>query len=332
MPDHQPSAAVDAVMLEWLLHAEEPWARYNALRDLAGAPAEAPETRAAYAAMQAHPAVADLFAALAPWPPAAPLARAYDPKDSLWKLATLADFGLARDDPRVAALAEAVFAAQAEGGGFLHGGFDHTKTWDARPYICIAHVMTYALARFGYGDDPRLGRAYAQIAAWQRDDGGWHPNQANLPGGKGAAEPSCPFGTGNVLRALAAHPQWRGSAVAERGAGYLLTCWERRAEPYRPVGFGIGSTWLKSQYPFVQYQFLKTVDTLSRIPAAGADPRYREMVAHLESKRDDAGRWSAEGVNKPWSAFDFGQKKTPSPWITLLALGILRRSAAPAAP
>jgi len=38
-----------------------------------------------------------------------PLKRAYDPKDSLWKLQVLADFGLRQDDARIAAIA----------GGFL---------------------------------------------------------------------------------------------------------------------------------------------------------------------------------------------------------------------
>ncbi|MDQ6739847.1 MAG: hypothetical protein M3021_05650 [Actinomycetota bacterium] len=33
-----------------------------------------------------------------------------------------------------------------------------------------------------------------------------------------------------------------------------------------------------------------------------------------------------EVVSKAWSAFDFGQKKTPVPWLTLLALRILHRS------
>ena len=69
-----------------------------------------------------------------------PLSRAYDPKDSIWKLGTLADSGLCRDDERIATLAEKIFAAQAEDGGFLHGGFDHTRSWHTRPYICISHV------------------------------------------------------------------------------------------------------------------------------------------------------------------------------------------------
>src|SRR5205823_14983200 len=110
----------------------------------------------------------ELIASLDEWPPAKPLRRAYDPKDASWKLSVLADFGLRRDDPRIEKIVERVLAAQAENGGFLHGGFDHTKSWHTRPYICVAHVMTYALARFGYLGDPYLERAYKHIVAWQR--------------------------------------------------------------------------------------------------------------------------------------------------------------------
>jgi hypothetical protein len=78
----------------------------------------------------------------------------------------------------------------------------------------------------------------------------------------------------------------------------------------------------------VQYQLLKTVDTLSRILAARSDARYEGLVDRLRAKQTAQGGWIADGVNKPWSDFDFGQKKQPSPWITFLALGILRRSAA----
>ena len=263
-----------------------------------------------------------LFGALEAWPPENPLSKAYDPKDSIWKLNTLADFGLQKDDKRIADLAKRVFIAQAENGGFLHGGFDHTKSWDARPYICISHVMTYALARFGYLDDPRLQKAYDHIQEWQRLDGGWHPNKLNLLGNERESEPSCPFGTTNVLRAVVANPQLRDGSNTQRAAEYLLDCWERRAEPFRPVGFGIGSTWDKVQYPFVQYQLLKTLDALVQISTIRKDKRLLEMLSRLKNKQNVDKSWTAEGINKPWSEFDFGQKKTTSAWITFLAFRI----------
>lgn len=258
------SQADKDTVVEWLISSGEPWVVYNALVDLRDTDGGSAEVQAAYRSMQEHPQVTGLLDGLSSWPTETPLGKAYDPKDSIWKLNTLADFGLKKDDKRVAAIADRVFAAQSEDGGFLHGGFDHTKSWHTRPYICISHVMTYALARFGYLDDPRLNRAYDQLMAWQRLDGGWHPNKLNLPGEEREAEPSCPFGTLNVLRAVVANPSLRDSVVADSAAEYLLTCWERRGEPYRPVGFGIGSSWDKVQYPFVQYQLLKEIDTFLR--------------------------------------------------------------------
>lgn len=318
--------------IEQFLMQSQPWVAYNAAVDLLGDRPDSPRVRRFYDAMRKHPCVAALIKALDPWPPKQPLTRAYNPTDSIWKLGTLADFGLRRDDKRIAAIAERVFGAQAENGGFLHGGFDHTRSWDARAYICIAHVMTYALARFGYTDDRRLVRAYEQICAWQRSDGGWHPNEKCLPGGEREAEDSCPFGSLNVLRALTAHTSHARSKTAQRGVGFLLTCWQRRSEPFRPVRFGTGSTYLKVQYPFVQWQLLKSLDTLSLVPSALKDPRFKEMVAVLKAKQDLDGTWMPESINKSWGEFDFGQKKEPSAWVTLLALRVLNRAGMDAIP
>jgi hypothetical protein len=71
---------------------------------------------------------------------------------------------------------------------------------------------------------PRLERAYQHLLRWQRLDGGWHPNQEALPGGTREREPSCPFGTGNMLRALVVHPEHQAGVEARRAGEYLLAC------------------------------------------------------------------------------------------------------------
>lgn len=53
------------------------------------------------------------------------------------------------------------------------------------------------------------------------------------------------------------------------------------------------------------------------------------MIERLRGKQDTSGKWLAESVNKPYSDFDFGQKKQPSPWLTLLALRAILRSENP---
>jgi hypothetical protein len=308
-------------VIDWLVSSDEPWVVLNTRLDLLGQGEGEPEVKAAYQALKKNEMVADLLDDLKIWPQTQPLGRAYDPKDSPWKLSMLADFGLKREDKRVADFAAKVFANQATApvpSGFLHGGFDHTRSWDKRPYVCVSHVMTYALARFGYLGDARLDRAYEYLEEWQRLDGGWHPTQACLPGESREDEPSCPFGTVNVLRAVAANPVLRKSKTANRGVENVLTSWERRKEPYRPVGFGMGTTFGRLQYPFVQHQLLKTVDTLANFPAALGDKRFGEMLDVVTEKHTPDGFFKPEGVNKPFAEFDFGQKKVASPWITFL--------------
>src|SRR5436309_16022852 len=108
------SAAQFTQTLDWLLNAEEPWVVYNALTDLARAGPSDPRSLEAYRQRQQHPQVAALVEALDCWPSEKPLKGAYDPKDAIWKLGTLADFGLRRGDARIEAIAGRVFSAQTE--------------------------------------------------------------------------------------------------------------------------------------------------------------------------------------------------------------------------
>ena len=57
-----------------------------------------------------------------------------------------------------------------------------------------------------------------------------------------------------------------------------------------------------------------------------SDPRLAEMVALLASQADPQGRFTPGSVWQAWSGWEFGQKKVPSRWLTLLALRILHRA------
>jgi hypothetical protein len=298
----------------------DPWVELVARRDLLG---EAPDA-ALRARIAADPRVGDLLEATDPWPPERRSTKAYDPKDAIWKVGVLADFGLDRTDPRVAALAERLFDSTAPDGTFRHGGFDHTKSYDVRGYTCITHVVTGGLARLGDRDDPRLAPAIEHIRATQRLDGGWHPNAALQPGTPRESEPSCPFGTVHVLRAATNVGGQLLDDVGPRATAYLLDCWARRGEPFRPVGFGMGSTFAKLTYPFATYGILSFVDALTAAPWARSDPRLVALVAAVAASGDEDG-YAATTVSGAWAAFDFGQKKTASPWITALVLRAIRR-------
>jgi hypothetical protein len=107
---------------------------------------------------------------------------------------------------------------------------------------------------------------------------------------------------------------------------FLLRCWQNRGRiKYAGHDSEIGKDWEKLKYPFTDYKILKYLDVLSQSDAARTDPRMARIADHIMKKADSDGRFHAESIHKVWSDFDFGQKRKPSRWITLLVYRILKR-------
>ncbi len=306
---------------QWLLESDEPWTRYRTLVDLLDRSLDDSKVMAARAAVTR----------------AEPVKRIFDAqrKDGGWEadylcyscssqhqgdtmslLSVFADFGLTVEDERVARACEFALRFQTDSGNF------RVTTEDSQTFICLSANTVRSLAALGLIDDERLQRTYQYIVETQRLDGGWIHSKSAQRGQPREHVPSCPHATLNVLWALAEHPELRESRVARDGAEVVLRHWAERTRLY---GWGIGSTWPRLKYPFIWYGLLKYADVLSRFAFLKDDPRLREVIAVLIAKQDDAGHWRAESVYKYWKDFDFGQKKAPSPWITLLALRIIKR-------
>jgi len=105
---------------DWLLASDEPWTRYHALTDLLGRPAADPEVCSPRQEMIQHPQVNDLLAAASTWGDD-PFKRHNDAAYAIYKISTLADFGLCPDDPGMDGVLEKIFAHQAPEGcaGYL---------------------------------------------------------------------------------------------------------------------------------------------------------------------------------------------------------------------
>ena len=83
--------------IDWLLASAEPWTRYRVLVDLLDRPAGDPEVEATRLEMLSHPQVASLASDAAPWGQR-PLKRHNDASHPIYKLSTLADFGIRAQD------------------------------------------------------------------------------------------------------------------------------------------------------------------------------------------------------------------------------------------
>ncbi|MGE5584941.1 MAG: hypothetical protein ACM309_05290 [Bacillota bacterium] len=89
--------------------------------------------------------------------------------------------------------------------------------------------------------------------------------------------------------------------------------------------FYMGTDFRKLKAPLVWYDLLHVLDVLSQFPWLVTDARLMDMTTTLKQKADPHGRFSAESIWTPWKAWEFGQKKEPSRWITVLAWRIIGR-------
>ena len=127
-----------------------------------------------------------------------------------------------------------------------------------------------------------------------------------------------------MLKALAQTPEWRDSPASRTGAETLLALWAQSREQH-PYMFYMGSDFRKLKAPLIWYDILHVLEVLTQFPWLRDDDRLREMADVVRGKADEQGRFTPESVWKAWEEWDFGQKRTPSRWLTLLILRVLRR-------
>lgn len=314
--------------VDWLLSGE-PWVDYRTRLDLLGEGEYNLPVQAARAAMLADPAVQALLAELAGWPGAV-IASHKSAGQPFHKLTFAADLGLQPGDPGVDVVVERILAHPSPEGPFqlpvnipeYHGGSGQEQwAWA----LCDAPLVVYALFKMGLGEDERVQRALDHLVGLVRENGWPCALSANMNfRGPGRKEDPCPFATLAMLKALSADPARLDSPAAHSGAECLLSLWHDSLQRH-PYIFYMGDDFRKLKVPLVWYDLMHVLDVLTAFPFTRRDPRLLEMTALLQSKADPNGRFTLESVWTAWKGWEFGQKKQPSRWLTLLAWRILRR-------
>jgi len=285
---------------------------------------------AARQAMLAHPQIQALLAELSEWP-GPPLKRHNDASHLLHKLAFAADVGLRVGDPGVDNVVERVLVHQSAQGPFqivvnIPTHFGGSGKDEANWALCDAPLVIYALLKLGVRDDARVQAVVEYLASLVHDNG-WPCAAAPEMGkfhGPGRASDPCPYANLLMLKLLAELPMLRDSAAARAGAETALTLWSQRKER-RPYLFGMGTDFAKLKVPLIWYDILHVLDVLSRFPWLRDDPRLREMAALVVDKADTDNRFTPESIWMAWKGWDFGQKRAPSRWLTLLVVRMLGR-------
>lgn len=278
-----------------------------------------------------HPRVRALLADLSEWP-GPPLKSHKSAGHLLHKLCFVADLGLRSTDAEIARLVERIMALRSDEGPFqimanIHPRFGGTGNDQFTWMICDAPRILYALSKLGLGGSPEVRDAVQYLVGLVRDNG-WpcacDPALGKFRGPGRKSDP-CPYANLLMLKLLALYPDMHAHRSTLIGVETLLSLWEQRRER-RPYLFAMGSDFAKLKAPLIWYDILNVADTLTQIQSAREDSRLAELIALLESKMGVDGRFTAESVWRDWSAWDFGQKREPSRWITLIAQRNLRRA------
>jgi hypothetical protein len=317
-------------LIAWLLDGA-PWVEYRTRVDLLEQSQDDPLVAKAYSATLAHPNIRSLINELSEWP--GPILKSHKKAGHfLHKLGFLADIGLGADDPGIERIAQRITEHQSSEGLFQvlvnitprYGGTGEDQyAW----MLCDAPLVTYAMARFGFGGRPKIQEALAHLVSLERENG-WpcaaSPELGKFRGPGRKADP-CPYANLLMLKLLAQFPGRHSDQPTRIGVETALTLWEQRRDR-RPYLFAMGTDFVKLKAPLLWYDILHVTDVLTQIPWVVEDRRLREMIEVVRSKAGQDGKYTAESIWMDWKTWEFGQKKEPSKWITLVAHRVLKRS------
>jgi hypothetical protein len=313
-----------------LLLQGPPWVRYRTLVDLLDRPENDPEVLVAWKAVLASPEIQALLSELDSWP-GPPLKRHNEAGHLLHKLVFLSDAGIKAGDPGVDRVIQLILNNRTQDGMFrvlmnVSPHFGGTGQDQMVWMLCDAPSVLYALINMGLGDDPAVRTAAAYLAELSFEKGWPCAVSADLGKfrGPGRKTDPCPYATLVSLKALSRLPEWRDSPVCRTGAAALLDLWDRRKET-KPYLFAMGTDFAKLKAPLVWYDILHIMEVLTQFPWLSGDKRMGEMADIIRTKADTQGCFTPESVYKSWAEWDFGQKKRPSPWLTLLTQRVLKR-------
>ena len=306
-------------VLDWLLDSD-PAIRWQVLRDLVHAPAEAVAAERARVATEGWGArLLALQGEDGQWAGGAcfpALSSGWRDEEGQPWTSTLPTLQLLRDlgvDPRSERVRRAVERVR-DGCRWEHAG-QPFFAGEVEP--CI-NGRTVALGVY-FGE--HVDGVVARLVDERLEDGGWNCEAEN-----GSVRSS--FATTiNVLEGLWAYEQARGgsaASVAARRGGeeYLL---ERRLMRRRSTGEIVDPAWLQFSFPpRWQYDVLRALDYFRSV-GDEPDPRVKEAIDLVRSRQQADGTWLLENTHpgKVHFALEDGDGR-PSRWNTLRALRVLR--------
>ncbi|MHC1786696.1 MAG: hypothetical protein AB9880_06525 [Christensenellales bacterium] len=266
-----------------------------------------------------------------------PVSAHKDPSHAMHRLLFLLDLGIGQEEPRIVQALEAILLHRDRYGAFqtrmkVEAPFADGEGLGFAWALCDAPLLMLALAEAGGDFRGQIRPGLNHLMSLQQDGAFPCAVSAEIDHfrGPGRKADPCPFATLAMLRLLCAVPDLAEAGLAESCARTLLSLFENSLTQH-PYQFFMGTDFRKLKAPTVWYDLLSVTDALSHIAAVHEDPRFLTMVDLIRSKADAEGCWTPESVYLKCAAWDFGQKRQPSPYLSFLCLRLLSRLAPPAA-
>ncbi len=317
-------------VVEWLLEGE-PWVVYRTRIDLLNQSENNPDVIKSRNEIINHTKIKSIFYEINNWPGTV-LNSHKSANQTYHKLSFLADLGLNKNDSPIKEVIQKIFGHQSEEGPFQlpmnipqHFGGSGKNEWAWA--LCDAPVIIYSLIKFGLNKEKRILKAVKYLNNLVRDNG-WHCVVSKELGkfrGPGRKDDPCPYATFVMLKMLVLFDEYKNSEEVSIGAKCLLNLWENSIKLH-PYMFYMGTDFRKLKAPYIWYDLLHVLDVLTQIDFTKNDKRFFEMIEILKSKADKDGKYTPESEYKAWKGWDFGQKKQPSRWVTLMASKILKKT------
>ena len=298
-------------IIDWLLDAD-PAIRWQVMRDLTGAPADAIAAERARVASEGWgPRLLDQQRPDGQWGDGVATPFWWS---NMYALLYVRDMGVDPTSARARAAIDRVRSHVTWGPEFGNSPF-----FEGEVEPCINGRVVGLGAYFGERSDRLVDRLLGE----QLEDGGW-----NCEAERGSVRSSF-HTTICVLEGLLAFERAFGAdsvvtAARARAEEYLL---ERRLLRRLSSGDVIDTAWTRFAFPPLwHYDVLRGLDYL-RAARVRPDARVDEAVAIVRDRRQDDGRWRLD-VRHPDTLYEelAGVVGEPNRWITLRALRVLRWS------
>lgn len=176
-------------------------------------------------------------------------------------------------------------------------------------YPCHTANVARVLCRLGYSTDSRIKKTFAHLLEIQHYDGGWRCNTYKFGRGEETVF-SNPGTTLAVLDAFRFSSYLNKEERLDKAVESLLNHWETRL-PLGPCHYGIGTLFMKVEFPFFRYNLFFYVYVLSFYERAKHDTRFLDALNVLNSKTID-GKVIIENTHSKLASFSFCQKGQPS--------------------